>query len=73
MLERGKATGEFRAELDTRAAARVALAPVVWALIHLHSLHGCEATEVDLDTFLEEHVDIFLRGILAERERRIDA
>ncbi len=73
VLERGKATGEFRRDLDVRAAARVALAPVVWALIHLHSLHGCDTTEVDLDTFLEEHVDIFLRGIVAEPERRVDA
>jgi len=73
VLERGVATGEFRRGLDTRAAARVALAPVVWALIHLHSLHACDATEVDLDTFLEEHVDIFLRGIAAGSERVLDA
>lgn len=65
VLERGVESGEFRAGLDTRSAARVALAPVVWALIHLHSLHACDRSEVDLETFLEQHVEIFLRGIAA--------
>ena len=73
VLERGVASGEFRAGLDTRTAARVALAPVVWALIHLHSLHTCDAGEVDVDAFLEQHVEIFLRGIAAGPERLIDA
>ncbi len=73
VLERGVASGEFRSELDPRAAARVALAPVVWALIHLHSLHACDRTDVDLDTFLEQHVEIFLRGIAAAPERLVDA
>ena len=69
VLERGVASGEFRAELDTAMAARVALAPVVWALIHLHSLQSCDAVGVDLDALLEQHVDIFLRGIAAEPAR----
>jgi len=67
VLERGVAAGEFRADLDVCTAARVALAPVVWSLVHRHSLHKCERGGVDLDAFLELHVDVFLRGIAAER------
>ncbi|HEX9107307.1 MAG TPA: TetR/AcrR family transcriptional regulator, partial [Longimicrobiales bacterium] len=69
VLERGVQAGEFRAELDVSMAARVALAPVVWSLVHRHSLHVCERGGVDLDAFLEVHIDIFLRGIAAEPNR----
>ena len=69
VLERGVAAGEFRADLDVHTAARVALAPVVWSLVHRHSLHKCEHGGVDLDAFLELHVDVFLRGIAAETVR----
>jgi AcrR family transcriptional regulator len=69
VLELGIEQGEFRADLDVDNVARLALAPVVWALVHRHSLQPFDDNPTDLDSFLEAHVDVFLRGIAAQTGR----
>lgn len=64
VIQRGVERGEFR-EVDPRIAARLLLAPVVWAMVHMHSLEPFD-TPLDLEDHLEVHIDLFLRGILKD-------
>lgn len=51
--------------MDDRKARHAALAlvsPVVLALLHQESLHGVKCRPLDVDTFVEEHLEHFLRG-----------
>ncbi len=65
VLERGIARGEFR-RVDVSAATRLAVAPIVLALVNKHSVYSCvpEAGKAfDACQYLETHVDLFLRGL----------
>ena len=68
VLELGIEHGEFRPDLDLENTARLALAPVVWALVHRHSLRVFDEQPLDLERFLAAHVDVFLRGIAARSQ-----
>jgi AcrR family transcriptional regulator len=68
VLELGIERGEFRPDLDLESTARLALAPVLWALVHRHSLRVFDEQPLDLERFLAGHVDVFLRGIAAESQ-----
>ncbi len=70
VLERGIAGGEFR-PVDVTAATRLAIAPVVLAVVNQHSVYSCvrEARETfDAQRYLATHIDIFLRGLAREPE-----
>ena len=64
VLERGMASGEFR-QVNAADAVRVALAPMVWALVYQHSLGVYDPSGFDPRALIELHVDIFLRGLEA--------
>lgn len=68
ILERGIASGEFR-PTDIPSAVRLALAPLVIAVIHKHSLYSCvreAGSSFDARRYVQTHIDIFLRGLTAE-------
>jgi AcrR family transcriptional regulator len=55
------ASGEL-APCDVRHAALELLAPLVLLLLHQDALGGCEVRPIDVDRFIDEHVDRFLRA-----------
>ncbi|MBX6365040.1 MAG: TetR/AcrR family transcriptional regulator [Gemmatimonadetes bacterium] len=67
VLERGMERGEFRA-MNVSNAVRLALAPLNWALTYGHSL-ACYDPSFDLESFVEDHIDVFLRGIARDPEK----
>lgn len=67
VLERGMERGEFRA-MNVSNAVRLALAPLTWALTYGHSL-ACYDPSFDLESFVEDHIDVFLRGIARDPEK----
>jgi len=62
VLERGIASGEFR-PLDVDVGVRLALAPLLHAANWRHSWALCTRDGFDVPRYLDQHVDIFLRGI----------
>lgn len=65
VLQRGMAAGEFR-EVDVPSAVRLALAPLVIAVIHKHSLYSCvreAGSDFDARRYVQTHIDTFLRGL----------
>jgi AcrR family transcriptional regulator len=62
VLERGIATGEFR-PLAVRTVVRLAMAPVLQAAQWQHSFALCVPEGLDVAQYLDNHIDIFLRGI----------
>jgi AcrR family transcriptional regulator len=62
-IERGITAGEFR-PVDVRLAVRLAIAPVLHAANWQHSFALCAPDgSFDVQTFLDHHIDIFLRGL----------
>ena len=62
---RGVARGEF-VPVNVAAVARLAMAPVVLAVVNQHSVYSCvrEARETfDARSYLATHIDILLRGL----------
>jgi len=73
VLERGVASGEFRA-LDVTYALRSVVFAVMFAAVWKHSIACHEAETFDFERFINTHIDVVLRGILAEpREERSHA
>ena len=73
VLERGIASGEFRA-VDVPYALRSIGFAIMFAAVWKHSI-ACHETETfDFERFITTHIDVVLRGILAEpREERSHA
>ncbi|MBI2314182.1 MAG: TetR/AcrR family transcriptional regulator [Betaproteobacteria bacterium] len=67
-LERGIASGEFRA-LDVGYALRVAIAPMIFALLWRHSLCSCDKEPWDFEKYLDMHVDLLVNGLVARHPR----
>jgi AcrR family transcriptional regulator len=65
VLERGIASGEFRA-IDVRVAARLVMAPLLQAAQWRHSFALCGAEPIEMAKHLGTYVDIFLHGISNE-------
>jgi len=71
-IQRGIDRGEFR-PVDTALTVRLAMAPLVYAMIWKHSMIRCDQAQMDWNAFLEGHIEHFLRGLQAagpEHERR---
>lgn len=49
-------------EQKARHAALALVSPVVLALLHQESLHGVQCRPLDIDAFLAEHLECFLRS-----------
>jgi AcrR family transcriptional regulator len=65
VVRRGVASGEFR-RVDVMAVTRLAMAPVMLAVLNRHSVYSCvrEARETfDAQAYLATHIDILLRGL----------
>jgi AcrR family transcriptional regulator len=62
VLERGIASGEFRA-VDVPLVVRLAMAPLLHAAQWRHSFALCTREPFDVARYLESHIDLFLNGI----------
>ncbi len=69
LIQRGIETGEFRS-CDPVYAARLLLAPMVFATIYQHSLLPFDNDPFEVPAYLENHIDIFLHGLVANKNRR---
>jgi AcrR family transcriptional regulator len=67
IVERGIRNGEFR-DIDVKHAIHVFLAPVAYAQIHRYSLAAYDTFGFNLRTYLDTHLDLFLRAIRKEPE-----
>ncbi len=63
VIERGVASGEFRA-VDTPYALRVLGFSVIFAAIWKHSMGACEVEPFDFERYLDAHIDLALNGLL---------
>jgi len=64
LISRGIAEGEFKA-CDPAYAARLLLAPMVFAAIYQHSLLAYESEPFEVSAYLDNHLNIFLHGLVA--------
>lgn len=62
VVQRGIDTGEFR-PVPVAMTVRLALAPVLLSVVQKHSLYKCVPDDMDMDTLLDTHIDILLRGL----------
>ncbi|HSN97316.1 MAG TPA: TetR/AcrR family transcriptional regulator [Candidatus Nanopelagicales bacterium] len=60
LLARLRARG--MSERQARHAALALVSPVVLALLHQDALHGAECRPLDIDAFIDEHLDRFSRA-----------
>ena len=63
-LRRGLDSGEFR-KIDPDYVARLVFAPLVLLVIYRHSFDFCSGHSLDPDAYVEQHLDILQRGLLA--------
>jgi hypothetical protein len=68
ILQKGIDRGEFR-ECDTHLAARVLIAPMVYAAILQRSLSPFDEP-YDVPDFLDFHLDTFLTGLAVRPKRK---
>jgi len=64
VVRRGLDNGEFR-KIDPDHVARLVFAPLVLMVIYRHSFDFCSAQSLDPDVYVEQHLDLLLRGLLA--------
>ncbi len=64
VLERGIASGEFRA-VDTVNANLVIVAPVLMLMIWKHSLNSCRIDPISSPEYLDCYLDLITRGLQA--------
>jgi AcrR family transcriptional regulator len=65
IVRRGVASGEFR-DVDVESAAHSLLLPMVMLCTHKHALGACTQHSIDASTFIADHVELVLRGLLHE-------
>lgn len=64
MLQRGVARGEFR-EMDVEMTTQVLVAPVLMLMLWKHSFGPCDAADIDPPRFLENLLELAIRGLHA--------
>ena len=67
LINRGIESGEFR-PCDAAYAARLLLAPMVFAAIYQHSLLAYDNEPFEVPAYLDNHLDIFLHGLVTPVE-----
>ena len=69
VIERGIASGELR-PVNVFETVHVLIFPMLMLCLHRHSLGACGqmAALLDPDSFIETHVDVVVRGLLARDE-----
>jgi AcrR family transcriptional regulator len=63
-VQRGIDNGDLRS-VDPEYATRLVFAPLVMLAISRHSFDFCGAGELDAPTYVEQHIDILLHGLLS--------
>ncbi len=64
VLQRGVERGEFR-PLDTRAAARCVVAPMLMAMLWRHSFEAHEHTTIDVMTLCRTNIELLKHGLMS--------
>jgi len=64
VMESGMNGGEFR-RMDANYATRLVVAPIVLLLLWRYSFDFCESKCVDAESYLEQHLDVFINGLVA--------
>ncbi|HYJ18649.1 MAG TPA: TetR/AcrR family transcriptional regulator [Burkholderiales bacterium] len=64
VMESGMASGEFR-RMDANYATRLVVAPIVLLLLWRYSFDFCESKSVDAESYLDQHLDVFISGLVA--------
>ena len=64
VMESGMSSGEFR-RMDANYATRLVVAPIVLLLLWRYSFDFCESKSVDAESYLEQHLDVFISGLVA--------
>jgi AcrR family transcriptional regulator len=67
VIERGIRSGEFR-DVDVPSVVRLAMAPLLHAAHWRFSFARCISEGFDVARYLDNHIDIFLRGIAKRAE-----
>jgi AcrR family transcriptional regulator len=65
VLERGIATGEFRA-IDTEEAWRIVIAPLVLSMLWKHTFQPFEPHGLDFERHLRTHLDLLRHGLASD-------
>jgi AcrR family transcriptional regulator len=65
-VRRGLDNREFR-KIDPDYVARLVFAPLVLMVIYRHSFDFCSTQNLDPDAYVDQHLDILQRGLLATR------
>ena len=63
VMESGMNDGEFR-RMDPNYATRLIVAPIVLLLLWRYSFDFCESKCVDAESYLEQHLDVFINGLV---------
>ena len=71
-VQRGLDSGEFR-DLDPEYVARLIFAPLVLMVVWRYSFDFCSATNLEPSSYIDQHLDILLRGLLAPSRGRLRA
>jgi AcrR family transcriptional regulator len=71
-VQRGLDSGEFR-DLDPEYVARLIFAPLVLMVVWRYSFDFCSATSLEPDSYIDQHLDILLLGLLAPSRGRLRA
>jgi AcrR family transcriptional regulator len=66
IIERGIEEGRLR-QVDPQHAAYAAIAPLLFTAIWRTTFEQFDATPLDADAFIEQHIETFLRGLSVER------
>ncbi len=62
VIERGIQNGEFR-PVDLRAATKLALSPLMHAIVAQRAFAACMPEGFDVRTYLDTHIELYLHGI----------
>ncbi len=62
VFQRGIDSGEFR-PFDPQALVHLVISPLIMRVIWKHSLDCCGVTNVPIDAYLREYLDLTLRGL----------
>ena len=65
IIERGIEEGRLR-RVDPQHAAYAAIAPILFVAIWRTTFEQFDATPLDADAFIEQHIETFLRGLAVE-------
>lgn len=69
-VQRGLDSGEFR-ETDPEYVTRLVFAPLVLMAIWRYSFDFCGAGNLNPDAYIDQHLDIFLRGLVVPSRSRL--